>query len=191
MGETRCLRSGCVSEPKVRGMCRTHYTQYWRTGSVYPIKRDDHGLSMTAEYGVFKSMRARCLNPNNKSFRRYGGQGVKICDRWTGVAGFRNFLKDMGERPSAEHSIDRIDVYGDYEPSNCRWATMNEQNDNKKNTLHVKHDGRTLTPRQWSVETGIPRKTIYDRIFLRGWDIASALDPLAVRKLSRKKEVEI
>lgn len=75
-------------------------------------------------YDVWMNMHARCRNPKHESFPRYGGRGIRVCKRW---AKFENFLSDMGERPSHKHSIDRINGDGNYEPSNCRWATRSEQ----------------------------------------------------------------
>ncbi len=75
-------------------------------------------------------MRDRCSNSDRDDWPRYGGRGIRVCDRWES---FENFLADMGMRPSARHSLDRIKVNGDYEPSNCRWATPAEQQQNRSN----------------------------------------------------------
>lgn len=85
-----------------------------------------------AERNVLWRMRDRCLNPKNRSYRWYGARGIRVCERWCGRDGFRHFLADMGPRPSALYSIERLDVNGDYEPSNVRWATALVQAHNKQ-----------------------------------------------------------
>lgn len=89
-----------------------------------------HRLSDTPEHYIWRGMKQRCYNPNNKSFKNYGGRGITICDRWQNS--FENFLADMGKKPSPTHSIDRVNNDGNYEPANCRWATNQEQSDNKR-----------------------------------------------------------
>jgi hypothetical protein len=92
-----------------------------------------HGQTVggyTPEYRAWLKMRERCLNPNTEMFPAYGGRGIKICERWKS---FENFYLDMGRKPSRNYSLDRVDVDGDYEPGNCRWATANDQARNKRN----------------------------------------------------------
>jgi hypothetical protein len=83
-------------------------------------------------HDIWVNMKQRCLNPKSKPYKYYGARGIKVCDRWAGEDGFLHFLNDMGDRPSHRHTLDRIDNDGDYEPSNCRWATWDQQNANKR-----------------------------------------------------------
>jgi len=97
-------------------------------------KNKRHGETIggkpTAEYRTWCSMRSRCRNPKTPGYAYYGGRGISVCERWNGS--FENFLEDMGRRPTSEHSIDRINVNGNYEPVNCRWATKSEQTKNRR-----------------------------------------------------------
>ena len=104
-----------------------------------------HNMSKSKEYRAWQKMKERCYNPNIERYPVYGGRGIKVCDRW--LESFDNFYEDMGPRPSSKHSIDRIDVNGDYEPGNCRWVTMQEQHYNKRNTLYVeyKNENKSLS----------------------------------------------
>jgi len=103
-------------------------------GSVKKIgNRTTHGLRQHPLYKTWCNMKQRCNNPNQPKYKNWGGRGIKVCDRW--LNSFENFIQDMGERPQGT-SIDRINVNGNYEPNNCRWATIKEQNNNKrKNTI--------------------------------------------------------
>jgi hypothetical protein len=91
---------------------------------------DTRGYTKTAEYRVWSQMIERCTNPNAENYARYGGRGIKVFARWR--TSYADFLADMGRRPSAKHSIDRIDNDGNYRPGNCHWATGVEQAANKR-----------------------------------------------------------
>ena len=88
-----------------------------------------HGRAKTPEYIAWNAMRARCRNPNASNYKWYGARGVTVCERWDT---FENFFADMGTKPFSSFSIDRIDPYGNYEPSNCRWADIETQRRNKR-----------------------------------------------------------
>lgn len=91
--------------------------------------RATHRMSNTTEYNSWRAMVERCTNQKYRYYHEYGGRGIKICDRWKS---FANFISDMGEKPSPKHSIDRIDVDGNYEPSNCKWSSQSEQCKNRR-----------------------------------------------------------
>jgi hypothetical protein len=95
-----------------------------------------HGKKYTVEYRTWLGMKQRCYYEKTINFKDYGGRGIKVCDRW--LNSFVNFYQDMGDRPKGT-SIDRINNDGNYEPSNCRWATRREQNRNKRNVKSNKH----------------------------------------------------
>lgn len=127
-------------------------------------------------------MRQRCLNPQSRDYTRYGGRGIRICDRWND---FALFLDDMGCRPSPDHSLDRIDNNGDYCPENCRWATDIEQANNKRINKYYEHDGRILTMKQWADEYGINYQALVDRLE-KGMSISEALTkPIAKEKRNK------
>jgi len=110
-------------------------------------------------------MRTRCKDSNTKAYENYGAKGIKVCSRWDV---FENFLEDMGERPSINYSIERIDSTGDYCPDNCKWATRIEQNRNRSMCIFITIDGKCQTVKEWAIELGIKRQTIERRLKL-GW----------------------
>lgn len=90
------------------------------------------------EYNAWKHMHSRCNNPRVPSYKNYGARGIRLCDAWSGPGGFERFLSHAGRRPTSQHSIDRIDVNGHYEPGNVRWATSIEQSQNRRNNHHIR-----------------------------------------------------
>ncbi len=121
-----------------------------------------HGGKGTRLYECWRHMRYRCENPNNQAYKDYGGRGISVCEDWHDFAKFRQWALANGYDDSL--TIDRINVNGNYEPSNCRWAGSKEQMNNRRNTKHYEMDGKCLTMSEWSQLTGIPRATIYNRM---------------------------
>jgi hypothetical protein len=96
------------------------------------VVKTTHGLSRSGTWNSWMGMRVRCTDPSNKKYADYGGRGIRVCERWQS---FDAFLADMGPRPAGRFSLDRIDVNGNYEPSNCRWATDTEQRHNRRDSM--------------------------------------------------------
>lgn len=118
--------------------------------------------SQTPEYRAWTSMRSRCYYPRYQYYEYYGGRGISVCDAWRDS--YFNFLNDMGRRPSPQHSLDRIDTNGNYEPANCRWATHLEQAQNQRTNTVLVIDGEAHCLTEWARITGLSRGTIYRRM---------------------------
>ena len=130
-----------------------------------------HGMRYTREYGIWTDMKSRCLNKNRSKYKSYGARGIEICKRWMK---FENFYKDMGKAPEGK-SLDRIDNNGNYEPSNCRWATRIQQANNTRRNHFLTYNGKTMTIAQWTDEVGITYMVLWSRINKYGWSIEKAL----------------
>lgn len=135
-------------------------------------QRLTHGKSDTNEYHVWAGMLDRCRNVNNIKYKDYGGRGVTVCERWTNS--FPAFLYDMGVRPTDGHTIDRINNDGNYDPSNCRWATRLEQNRNTRANIRATYMGEEKTLIEWAEIAGLKLKTLHSRLGY-GWSMERAM----------------
>ena len=126
-----------------------------KRGTCNSCQSDKHPL-----YSTWKSMINRCHNPNNVSYKNYGGRGIGVCDRWANS--FWDFLEDMGERPEG-HTLDREDNNSGYCKENCRWATRSQQASNTRNNVWIDYQGEVVTEAELSRVTGTPRTTIQTR----------------------------
>lgn len=132
--------------------------------SEHALSRVKHGGWLggkeTPDHYVWRSMLARCNNPNFVSFKYYGAKGIKVCKRWER---YENFIADMGSRPTAKHSLDRIRTDGDYKPSNCRWATQSEQQKNKTTTKIYSNGAFSGTLVECAAFLGVTKNCAFER----------------------------
>ena len=119
----------------------------------------------TPEFKAWQRMLGRCFLSTDHKYSDYGGRGITVCDEWKS---FSTFLSDMGTRPSAEHSLDRINVNGDYCPENCRWATLDQQANNKRRTIVLGYQGIVRTLSDWARVLELPSRLFRER-YWRGW----------------------
>lgn len=135
--------------------------------------RHNHTTKTTATptYKSWHMMKQRCSNPNNKQYKDYGGRGILLCERWVD---FSNFLADMGERPE-NMTLDRIDNNGNYEPSNCRWATRKQQQRNMRTNTIWTHNGISKCVTEWAEDLGCEPHTLFERVNKHKWPIARAV----------------
>lgn len=164
---------GCLSREKAPFKHRTHgHTQ---------------GQRRLPEYGVWNTMKSRCTNPKAAKFAEYGGRGITVCERW--LHSFENFLLDMGKRPSPQHTIDRINNNGNYEPGNCQWSVQRTQQQNRRDNTLVTFQGETLCLSEWTRRFNLPVGLVSQRLKRLGWSVEKALTTpsQALRWFKRKR----
>ena len=158
--EVRC-DCGVTARKRIKLMRSGHTASCGCLASEITAARNaTHGLSRDhrREYRSWKDMRARCNNPSDSDYADYGGRGIAVCDRW---ADFAAFYEDMGDRPEGM-TLDRIDVNGNYEPQNCRWASSKTQANNKRTNHIIEIDGESRTLQAWCDQHGVePSKVRY------------------------------
>jgi hypothetical protein len=174
-GNIVVLRIGNIGRSTVSCGCKR------RDSASETSYRHGHSVDYVAsvEHCAWRAMKGRCLNSRNKAFKYYGGRGIKVCDRW--LHSFENFYSDMGPRPSPSHSIERKEVNGDYEPSNCVWADKLVQANNKRTSRYLTVAGRTMTLAEWARESGINYGTLKYRLKI-GWsDERAVTEPVETK----------
>lgn len=147
--------------------------------------RTKHGFCGTPEYHIWADIVQRCENPKSPEFPNYGGRGIKICERWRQSCG--EFVADVGRRPTPNHSIDRFpNNDGNYEPGNCRWALIGEQNLNTRHCRIITYNGLSLPIREWERRLNMKLNTLNARINKLKWDVAKAItQPVQKRETTR------
>lgn len=137
--------------------CRNCARKEWHKNNLNPAFKHGYSTPNHPFYHVhiaWLSMKGRCYRKSDTAYPVYGGRGITVCDRW--LESFENFLEDMGHPPEG-YSLDRIDVNGNYEPSNCRWADSDTQFNNCQRSVYYTHNGKTLSEIQWSRKLDLPR----------------------------------
>jgi len=144
--------TGSLTSGKVKS-CGCLGIEHQKNGNV------THGQTIggiTSEYEAWQGMFKRCYNHNTVRFENHGGRGIEVCERWKK---FENFFEDMGKKPTPKHSLDRINNDGNYEPSNCRWATPKEQCYNRRSTRFIEYNGVTKILQEWSDFFGLSKSS--------------------------------
>ena len=153
------------------------------------MKRQNHGLSKTRIYSIWKNMKCRCNTPSASKYYLYGGRGITVCEEWkNNFMNFYNWAMSNGYKDNL--TIDRINPDGNYEPENCRWATYKEQNSHlsgnkeKFSEVIIKYKGKKKNITEWGKEIGINPKTLHAR-YERGWDIKRMLETPIIKEIKR------
>lgn len=149
-------------------------------GCLVEVNKIKHNKSQTKLYDVWINMKQRCNNPKNPRYKNYGGRGIKICDEWNDFNNFYTWANQNGYDEALninkkQCTLDRIDVNGDYEPSNCRWISNKEQQNNKTDTVFYEYNGERHTISEWADLYNLPLGNLKSRIS-KGWDIKKILE---------------
>lgn len=183
-----CLCDCGTVLPVLRGSLTNDNTKSCGCGKIEAtIRRSTkhnhaHMGNKSTEYRIWAGILTRCRNSKHHSYVWYGGRGINVCDRWID---FTKFLEDMGLRPSAKHSIHRIDNDGDYEASNCKWATAIEQANNSRKNVRITWNDLTKTAIEWARSFGWPERTIHKRL-QRGWTMERTMTQKPKRQPCRR-----
>ena len=138
-------------------------------------KNTTHGGGHTRLYNIYCSIKSRCYNPQTAEYKNYGGRGIKVCGEWReSFTTFKNWAETNGYKENL--TIDRINVNGNYEPSNCRWITKHEQQFNKTNTRYFEYKGQKKCLAEWAEIFGMNKSTLYNRVYSLGWSVERALE---------------
>lgn len=152
------------------------------TKETTSIRMKKHGKSKKSKlYNVWVSMRRRCNCKTSAEYSSYGGRGILICKEWDDFEVFEKWSLENGydeTAPKGVCTLDRIDVNGNYEPSNCRWISLSEQGNNRRNTIRLTYNGKTQTLLEWANELGMSHDNLYNRYY-EGWDVDRLLQPNA------------
>lgn len=164
-----CIKQGTRLTAGKTTSCGCRQEELRRNGSI----GRKHGMYGTSEYSTYRNMLTRCYNNKSKSYKHYGGRGIKVCRRWRNS--FENFYADMGDKPGAGYSIERIDNNKGYSPDNCKWATKKEQAQNKRSVVKISVNGETHTIPEWAKIIGADYRLIHARIYKLGWSKEKAV----------------
>ncbi len=173
-----CKVEECTDKSHSLGYCQKHLLRYKKYNDPLYTKTEMHGMTKTPEYRVWHNMKSRCLYPNDKAYKHYGGRNITVCDRW--LNSFVNFMADMGPKPFTEATIHRIDNDSGYSPENCVWASKEEQALHCSTTRQITYNGETMSLRGWARRIGVTHCTLSKRI-ARGWTLDKALNTPATQ----------
>lgn len=160
-------------------------------GCIFNERNEMHGMKNTRLYRVWANIKARCYYEKCIDYKDYGARGIVMCDEWkNSFLAFHDWAYANGydeNAPKWQCTIERIDVNGNYEPSNCKWATIKEQANNKTNNVYITYKGETKTLPIWAEELDLPYKTLYSRLKYRKWSVEEAFErPIGNNGGSRK-----
>ena len=141
-----------------------------------------HGMSKRREYSIWCDIKKRCLNRNSSSFSYYGGRGITMCIQWQ--QSFESFYKDMGPMPTPQHTIERLDNNGPYNPKNCTWESRKTQARNTRRNRYFTYQGKTLSLAEWAEESGMKYWTLHARL-RRGWTFSRTISEPLLRIRAR------
>ena len=160
-----CKIESCNNFSSTKGMCMTHYNRMKRYGDPLRENIRTHTLPKEQRIKSYNCMMTRCYNVNDDNYHHYGGRGIKVCERWSlpNGEGHKNFVMDMGKKPEG-YSLDRINVNENYSPENCRWATIHEQNTNRRNNNKNVGVSFHKSSNQWRAKLKV-KGVIYEKGF--------------------------